>query len=170
MAFFIYRDTKFEEALESLRKDGGKGLFAVKKVEEIIKKLTSQENRLHHAGKLTKRGEHRIRYCRKYELCSGYRLITVQNENYLILSYAGKHDDCDRWLERNKGLNYDIVEIEPELFGSNGYSSADKNIAEDVLPEDIMEEEICVREYEQALAEKLNDSSVQKIIFSWFKR
>lgn len=165
MAFFIYRDPKFEEALESLRKDGGKGLFAVKKVEEIIKKLTSQENRLHHAGKLTKKGEHRIRYCRKYELCNGYRLITIQNENYLILSYAGKHADCDRWLERNKGLKYDIVKIEPELLESKAYSS-DYN----KIPEDVLGEGSCVKEYEQALTEKLNDSSVQEIIFSWFKR
>lgn len=169
MSLIIYRDPKFEESLENLRKRGGKGLFAAEKVEEITKRL-SENHYLTYAGKLTKRGEHRIRYCRKYELCSGYRLITIQQGNYLILSYIGSHDDCDRWLKRNKGLKYDIFEIEPEVLERKGNSFADRKTLEDILPEDITEEEIYVREYEQALSEKLNDSSVQKIILSWFKR
>lgn len=164
MNLLIYRDPKFEEALESLRKEGGKGLFAVKKVEEIIKRLNSQGNRIHRAGKLTKRGEHRIRYCRKYDLCSGYRLITIQNKNYLILAYIGSHDDCDRWLERNKRLKYDVLEIEPE-FKKEEEFLVDSNIQGDLL-----EEEFYVQEYEKSLEERLKDNFYQDIVASWFKR
>lgn len=58
MFFFICRDPKFDEAISSLRQSGGKALFAAKKAEEIINKLTSGENRwLHEAGKFTKKGE-----------------------------------------------------------------------------------------------------------------
>lgn len=166
MAFFIYRDPKYDDAIEYLRQKGGKALFAAKKADKIIGKLISGEGRwLHNAGKLTNNGEYRIRYCRKYKLCSGYRLIVIQNENCLILSYVGNHDDCDRWLQRNKGLSYDIVEIEPELLEDKDNSSTNNKI-----PEDVLEEEICIQEYEQALMKRLNDSSFQKVIFSWFKR
>lgn len=161
MAFYIYRDPKFEEALELLRDKGGKGLFAVKKVEKIIKRLS--QNPYMHAGRLTKRGEHRIRYCRKYDLCSGYRLITIQNENYLILAYIGNHDDCSRWLERNKGLKYDILETGSEF--KNEKVLVDSNIQEDLL-----EEEFYVQEYEKSLEERLKDNFYQNIIASWFKR
>lgn len=169
MFFFICRDPKFDEAISSLRQSGGKALFAAKKADEIISKLTSGENRwLHQAGKFTKKGENRIRYCRKHDLGNGYRLITIQRGTALILSYIGNHDDCDRWLERNKGLSYEIVEKQSELsekFGNNGNPSAD-----DQLPEDVLEEKRIVEEYEQTLMEKLNDSSVQKIISTWFMR
>lgn len=161
MAFYIYRDPRFEEALELLRDKGGKGLFAVKKVEEIIKRLS--QNPFMHAGRLTKRGEHRIRYCRKYDLCSGYRLITIQNENYLILAYIGNHDDCDRWLERNKGLKYDILEIKPELKKEDVLENSK-------IQEDLLKEEFYVQKYEKSLEERLKDNFYQNVIASWFKR
>ncbi|MCM2359090.1 MAG: hypothetical protein NDI77_13140, partial [Geobacteraceae bacterium] len=42
--------------------------------------------------------------CFKYDLGNGYRIIAVRDEDALILLYIGSHDDCDRWLEHNRGL------------------------------------------------------------------
>jgi hypothetical protein len=168
MSFYIYRDPRFEEALESLKTEGGKGLFAVKKVEEIVNKLLIHKSYLHHAGRLTKRGEHRIRYCRKYDLCGGYRLITIQNENYLILAYIGNHDDCDRWLENNKGLRYDILEMESEIIEEKDLLST-STVSEALLLKDYLEEKAFVQKYEKTLEDKINNSSIQRVISSWFK-
>ena len=40
----------------------------------------------------------------KYDLGDACRLITIQNKNYVLLCYVGSHDDCHKWLERNKGF------------------------------------------------------------------
>lgn len=40
----------------------------------------------------------------KYDLGSGYRLICVKQEKHIIISYIGSHDDCNRWLENNRGF------------------------------------------------------------------
>lgn len=169
MNFLICRDPKFDEAIESLRQRSGKALFAAQKADRIIKKLTFGENRwLHQAGKLTKKGEKRIRYCRKHNLGNGYRLITIQRGSHIVLSFAGSHDECGRWLERNKGLSYEIVKKQSGF--SEMLEGKDNQLLDGQLPEDVIEEKRFVDEYEQSLMEKLNDNSVQKMISSWFKK
>ena len=64
----------------------------------------------------TKNGELRINGCRKYNLGGGYRLICVKRGNHLVATYVGSHDDCDRWLENNRGF-------EPEIPLSNDLRS-----------------------------------------------
>lgn len=58
--------------------------------------------------KITDHGESRIKHCIKRDLGHGCRLITIIDNNMTILCYAGTHDDCDVWLDRNRGLELTI--------------------------------------------------------------
>ena len=56
-------------------------------------------------GKPTKHGEKRIKTCRKYDLGSGHRLITLHHKNTVFISFLGSHDECQRWLGKNHRVN-----------------------------------------------------------------
>jgi len=53
-------------------------------------------------------GEYRIKNCKKIDLIGAYRLVMINKDNRFILLYIGSHDECFRWIERNKGLSYEI--------------------------------------------------------------
>jgi hypothetical protein len=55
---------------------------------------------------LTNHGENRIAHCIKYDLTGFARLVTVVNNGLCIFLYAGEHDTVDRWLDRNRGLDF----------------------------------------------------------------
>lgn len=101
----IYRDNQFEKCLDYLKRAGGTGLFAARRAEALIGELAHSDGRTApETCRLTRNGEARIRKCRKYDLGDGYRLVCIRRGHHLVLLYAGSHDDCDRWLERNRGL------------------------------------------------------------------
>ncbi len=54
----------------------------------------------------TKNGESRIDHCVKYDLTGFARLITVVNNGICIFLYAAEHEAVDRWLDRNRGLDF----------------------------------------------------------------
>lgn len=104
----VYRDNQFERSLDQLKRAGGSGALAARRAEALIGELASSDGRaVPETCRLTRNGEARIRKCRKYDLGSGYRLVCIRWGSHLLLLYAGSHDDCDRWLERNRGLRPD---------------------------------------------------------------
>ncbi len=60
----------------------------------------------------TNHGESRIQHCIKYDLQGACRLITVQHNDVCFLMFAGTHDDCTDWLERNKGIRFHLNTID----------------------------------------------------------
>ena len=101
----VYRDNQFEKCLDYLKRAGGTGLLAARRAEALIGELAHTDGRsAPETCRLTRNGEARIRKCRKYDLGDGYRLVCIRRGHHLVLLYAGSHDDCDRWLERNRGL------------------------------------------------------------------
>lgn len=109
----VYHDNQFEKLLENLKRSGGNGALVAKRAEALIEELTLSEGYgAAESCRLTKNGEARIRNCRKYDLRNGYRLVCIRKGRHLILLYVGTHDDCDRWLEHNRGLR---PVLEPEL-------------------------------------------------------
>jgi hypothetical protein len=170
MNLLIYRDTKFDEALGALRRKGGKASNAARKAERIISNLCGRNQNLNSAGKLTENGERRIKYCRKYELGSGYRLICIQQGSYLIFAYAGDHDECSRWIEHNKKLRYEIEDVlQTARPVYEVLDSDDDSISEDVLPEDALEERKFAAEYEESLMKRIEDNALQGIFSCWFQ-
>lgn len=106
----IYLDTRVRKHLAVLRRSGKKAALAAARAEEIIAALKARGQVPQGAGSLTKHGELRIRGVRKYDLGSGYRLISFKQDRCLYLLFAGSHDSCDRWLENNRELPLELIE------------------------------------------------------------
>lgn len=95
----------FRRALNDLWKKGGPYQKAATEIAALLTRIGDPSLGEPFRGmRLTKNGESRIRHCRKYDLNAFTRLVTIQTEGYCILLYCGDHDDCDRWIERHRGL------------------------------------------------------------------
>jgi hypothetical protein len=80
---------------------GGKHAQASKKAAELEVKLrTGVDVR----SMTTNHGESRIKGCIKYDLGNGFRLVSVHQGEVAILLFIGDHDDSQRWLDKNRGL------------------------------------------------------------------
>ncbi len=155
MILNVHYTQKFVEEIEALRRQGGKSLTIAKKADRLIKKIVARgRNELFEVGKLTKRGELRIKRCKKYDLGDGYRLICLQEGKQLILLYIGTHDECSRWLERNKGLRYKINEVDGTIVETKEIEVGTLAYAEERDPTD---------EYEEQLIRKIDDKILRKI-------
>jgi len=100
----IHRSAKFNKSMDNLRKSGGKATLAARRAEEIIEVLKSKPDGVHQFhNRLTKHGELRIDRCIKYDLGGAYRLVGVRKGRNLVFTCVGTHDDCDRWIENNRG-------------------------------------------------------------------
>jgi hypothetical protein len=101
MQFAEYRD--FLPGLRALYKRGGRYQKAADQINALMGRAGHSDEPLH-GLRPTKHGESRIKGCIKYDLNDFCRLITVQRDGYCVLLYCGDHEDCDRWLEANRGL------------------------------------------------------------------
>jgi hypothetical protein len=155
MICYVHRDSRFERRLRELRKSSGTALSAAKKAEEIINRLLvkGRENSLK-VGKLTRKGELRIKSGVKFDLGNGYRLVCAKKGPHLILLYVGTHDDCSRWLERNKGLKYDIDENGGDMAVTR---RSDPPYFQSAMPGDPAEE------YEEQLMKQIDDKVIRNI-------
>lgn len=92
-----------DRLVAELRRSGKKGELAVMQFEKIVGLLRLRgPEAMELLVKRTKHGEWRIRNCIKYDLGSGYRLITICIEDRLYIPFLGDHDESDLWLERHK--------------------------------------------------------------------
>ena len=101
----LYLDAKLDKQLQTLSRSDKKAAQAAERAHEIVAKLQAASLPLAEAGATTNRGEQRIKGCIKYDLGSGYRLVTLRQGRQLYLLYAGSHDSCHRWLENNRELS-----------------------------------------------------------------
>lgn len=84
----------------------------MRQTEKIINVLCSRTDAFQSLQyKQTKKGELRLDKCRKYDLGSGYRLITMQWREYVFLVYAGTHDECNLWLQKQKNTTLNIASL-----------------------------------------------------------
>jgi hypothetical protein len=158
MELSLYRTPLFEKQLKALGKTDKKGALAAEHAEEIIRHLSSHGWQCPAIkNKLTKRGELRVRKCVKYDLGSGYRLISLKRDRELFLLYVGTHDECDRWLNKKRGNK---LQAEPESFifvAENGEATSDR-------VDDTPEGETFAQDgYEEQLAAKLSDPVLRQI-------
>ena len=103
---YLYVSAKVENRMAALKKAGKTGETLAQKTARIIETLRSGTalNHMEVPGSYTKYGENRIKYCRKYDLGCGYRLITLQRGAKVFIPFLGTHDECQRWLEKNSRL------------------------------------------------------------------
>lgn len=133
----IHLDPRVDKRLEMLRRSGKKAALAADRAEEIIARLRSGGVIPDRVGTVTKHGELRIKGVMKYDLGSGYRLVTFKHDNRLFLLYVGTHDDCHRWIENNRDLT--VAQIQ-ERCSMLPIDTADKS-DNAIICESICEEE-----------------------------
>lgn len=106
MKIHVYEDANLTRQLKTLEKGGGNATAAALHARAIIDRLVEAGTcspKL--MGRLTRRGEARIRDCIKFDLVRGYRLIGVMRDQQIIFLYVGSHGECDVWIRNNSGLN-----------------------------------------------------------------
>ena len=93
----------FMRSVRRLYKRGGSFRKASEKAEVVWGRITSGHTDPYEGFKRTHHGETRIRKCQKYDLPGRCRLITVVRDDHCYLLYVGSHDECDAWLDGNRG-------------------------------------------------------------------
>jgi hypothetical protein len=99
-----YHQTQFNDALARMLRSGGVPQQAARKVREIIGAVYGGGQRALESSKLTKHGENRIKHCVKFDLPGYHRLICTLNEDIFTLLFVGSHEECEKWLDNNRGL------------------------------------------------------------------
>lgn len=97
---------EFIPSLEKLRKRGGVWLNCAEKVYAAVdrfERVPTDGFRL----PCTNHGESRAAVT-KYDIGHGARLVAERIKDTLLLLYAGRHEDVDSWLDRNRGRRWTI--------------------------------------------------------------
>lgn len=90
-------------SLNALNHKGGHYYKAAQQVNALLGRISTRQNNPFAGMNLTHHGESRIKKCRKYDLNGFARLITIQDNGIVLFCFVGTHDDCDAWLNRNRG-------------------------------------------------------------------
>ncbi len=116
----IYIHTRLEKELERLKDQESTPGFAADKARQIIRSLAGGEA-LINAGRLSRKGEARIRNCLKYNLGKGYRLICVKEKNNIYVLFSGNHDSCHTWLDKHRSLKIENIMEQMLPFGGSSF-------------------------------------------------
>ncbi len=158
---YLYRDPQFDRGLETLRRKGGYAAVAAAKADEFISLvMKGREAEGRNTFRLTRRGEARIRNCRKVDLGCGYRLVCIKKDRELALLYVGTHDECLRWIHHRRGLAYESegpVNAVRRIDRKGGGREAEQ------LPPDVQEERRMLEAYEAALMNRIDDAALRKV-------
>lgn len=103
MEYIIDKAVK-QQVLQLMRK-GGQYQRAAESAKKIFGAIKLEDSEPFNGVPLTNHGESRIKHCIKYDLSGFCRLITIQNQGKCFIKFLGTHDDCDKWLNANRGLN-----------------------------------------------------------------
>ncbi|MFZ2447713.1 MAG: hypothetical protein WAW37_15255 [Syntrophobacteraceae bacterium] len=105
MVFSFCEDANFSKQLKALGRRGGNAAAAAEHARAIVSQVidggTSSPRRM---GRLTRNGEARIKDSVKFDLVGGYRLIGVMRGREITFLFIGSHDECERWIRNNAGL------------------------------------------------------------------
>ena len=102
MISHMYYLHKLEKRFDELERTCIQGRKAVEQAKNLVHEMKEGVDHRAHI-KQTKHGELRIKNCKKFDLGSGYRMVTVQQGTCIYLLYIGSHDDCHHWIENHRG-------------------------------------------------------------------
>ena len=151
----LYRTQQFKKSLSALHKAGGEAGNVARRVEVIIDRLVQKGcARLTDLGRLTRHGERRSKDCMKFDLGSGYRLIFTMRSSCFVFLFIGTHDECDRWIKRNKKIVVDVNNQSTEAAATMNLTDEDVDMALEI------EEEI---DYDELMLEKIDDRILRRV-------
>ena len=103
MQYFQLPD--FEKSLQMAFQRGGQGQNAARKVRAILGSLGEKDPFVGNVTP-TNHGESRLPHCVKYDLGSGWRLVTRQDNRTCWFLFMGNHDQVDHWLDERRGMDF----------------------------------------------------------------
>ncbi|BDD88429.1 hypothetical protein [Desulfofustis limnaeus] len=162
----IHLARAIKRQLATMRRSGKKGDLAANQCERILAELKA--NGTVTTGlfaKRTKNGEYRLKNCIKYDLGSGYRLVTIRCGDRLYVPFLGTHDEADIWLERHR--TDDFLPNDPS-FQREPVSSRTEALRHSPNP-DRQEQEI-VDLYEEQLLQRLDEATLKSVFTGLFRR
>ncbi len=140
--------------------------MAAKKADEFISELfNGSDNLCRKKFSFTWNGENRIKNCKKIDLVGAYRLVLIHKDNNFILLYIGSHDECFRWIERNKGLSY---KMDHKTDAVRIFHYAPDH--DDILLQEVLNERRFVEEHEENLMKNIDDKVLLKIFSGFFSK
>lgn len=155
----IHRTAQFERRLDDLRKKGGTAETAATKALDFINTVAGSESRnVREKYSFTRHGEARIRNCRKVDLGCGYRLVCLLKDGHLTLLYVGSHDECSRWLMRNRRMNYDFNVVTKTVPAASECESQKETLTADTGEECRFDDR-----YESELMSKIDDAVLRRV-------
>lgn len=107
----VHSTERFDRCLKELTERGGEAAIAVKKAELFISEIAREDAAELERRWRTKNGEARIDRCRKFYIGRRYRLVCIKHGAQVLLLYAGTHDECDRWLDNNRGTSFELEKV-----------------------------------------------------------
>ena len=162
---YVHRTPTLDRCLDELRRKGGVPSQVAQRADGLIRLITrTKDERLREQFRFTRNGEYRMKYCRKYDLGCGYRLVLLQKGRHLILLYAGTHDDCFRWIEHNKKMDYQIDDTTysiPVRYNPGVDTPASGSGLKREPPDD---------EYEADLMSRIDDRVLRKVFSGLLKQ
>ena len=147
----VHIDTRVQKYIQSLERCGKKAGMAAQRAEMVIERLLDGDREVDDVAAMTRHGELRLKGCMKYDLGSGYRLITLKQGKELFVLYCGTHDDCHRWIENNRELHLDPVRQRSRTYRV-GLKDTPVSASDRRSPGEIDEED---DDYESDIDEKL---------------
>ena len=160
MIHHIYQTPYLDRQLDKLRKSDKKGKRVARQIDTIIDILSSCSDpcqELKH--KQTRYGELRLSNCRKYDLGSGYRLITVWDEGCVIFAFAGSHDECHLWLEKQKDTVSNALSLKASCTLITARCCRPRHDEHSPQADTVFETDL----YEEDLLQRLDDKTMRYI-------
>ena len=111
----VFLTKTYSTSLQSLYQLGGRFVHAFNRANVIQSNITNNGIDAIERIPTTNNGETRIKNCIKFDLTNGCRLITVRKQNNIILLFAGNHEACDKYLDKNRGLTWSYNNGDKEL-------------------------------------------------------
>ncbi len=135
----IHRTERFDRCLQNLQQDGGDAAIAAERAELLIREIAQGGSSSLEQRWKTNNGEARIEGFRKFYIGRRYRLLCIKQGQRILLLHAGTHDDCDRWLDSNRGASFGMEQITAAIPLAR--ESAIPSVAVDGVPDvEIIEE------------------------------
>ena len=122
----IYLHTRVEKELKRLEDQETIPGFAAKKAYTIICCLAGGEAPVN-AGKLSRKGDARIRNCLKYDLGKGHRMVCVKEKKKIYVLFTGSHDSCHTWLDKHRRLRVESIMEQMTPFCASAYPARATN-------------------------------------------
>lgn len=114
----VFTHSDIKKQIQKMYASGGQNQRAAEKCKMLLWDLKNSVDPFQVIQRypITNHGESRIKHCVKYDMPGFSRLVTIQDNGWLVLLFFGTHNEVDKWLEANAGLTVAITDPQKGFF------------------------------------------------------